>query len=187
MPRSPDSASTGSPGMRRISEKTSSVMPRKVGTTRPTRLRTKASTPWTAAGLLVRHVHLAEEMVRRRVHLVARHFLADRIEAHRVGDRNPRRFLVRDLLRLGIEAGAIGLARRQLGVLDQAFEIVVAPARDGAAALDRGAAQVRHEEVVGVAVVARPAEHHRVLLAGLAALPVLAPLVGEQLGANADL
>jgi hypothetical protein len=43
MPRSPESASTGSPGMRRISEKTSSVMPRKVGTTRASRLRTKAS------------------------------------------------------------------------------------------------------------------------------------------------
>src|SRR6185436_7147036 len=106
MPRSPDSASTGSPGIRRISEKTSSVMPRKVGTTRPSRLRTKASTPGTASGLLVRHVHLVEEVVRGRVHLVTRHFLPDRIEPHRVGDRDPRRFLVRDLLRLGVEAGA---------------------------------------------------------------------------------
>src|SRR5678815_3137672 len=144
MPRSPDSASTGSPGMRRISEKTSSVMPRKVGTTRPTRLRTKASTPGAAAvGVLfaVRHVHLVEEVVRRRVHLVARHFLSDRIEAHRVGDRDPRRFLVRDLLRLGVETGAIGLARGELGVLDQLLEAVVTPARDVAAALDRGAAE----------------------------------------------
>src|SRR5881394_695818 len=115
MPRSPDSASTGSPGIRRISEKTSSVMPRKVGTTRPRRLRTKASTPWTASGLLaVGHVDLVEEVVRGRVHLVAGDFLSHRIEAHRVRDRNPRRFLVRDLLRLGVEAGAIGLARRQL-------------------------------------------------------------------------
>src|SRR6478735_1795665 len=171
MPRSPDSASTGSPGIRRIREKTSSVMPRKVGTTRPTRLRTKASTPWTAAGLLaVRHVHLVEEVVRRRVHLVARHFLSDRIKAHRVGDRDPRRLLVRDLLRFAVEAGAIGLARCELGVLDQLLEAVVAPARDVAAALDRGAAETCHEEVVGMAVVARPAEHHRVLLAGLAAL-----------------
>src|SRR5436190_2529301 len=187
MPRSPESASTGSPGMRRISEKTSSVMPRKVGTTRPRRLRTKASTPWTASGLLVRHVHLVEEVVRGGVHLVARHFLSDRIEAHRVGDRDPWRFVVRDLLRLGVEAGAVGLARRELGVLDELLEAVVAPARDVAAALDRGAAEQRHEEVVGVAVVARPAEHHRVLLAGLAALPVLAPLVGDELGANGDL
>src|SRR5678815_60534 len=141
MPRSPDSASTGSPGMRRISEKTSSVMPRKVGTTRPTRLRTKASTPGTAAGLLVRHVHLVEEVVRRRVHLVARHFLSDRIESHRMRDRDPRRLLVRDLLRLGVETGAIGLARGELGVLDQLLEAVVTPARDVAAALDRGAAE----------------------------------------------
>src|SRR6188768_3155827 len=125
MPRSPDSASTGSPGMRRISEKTSSVMPRKVGTTRASRLKTKASTPRTLGALLVRHVHLVEEVVRRRVHLVARHFLADRIESHRMRDRDPRRLLVRDLLRLRIEAGAIGLARRQLGVLDQLLEAVV--------------------------------------------------------------
>src|SRR5258705_9470686 len=115
MPRSPDSASTGSAGIRRISEKTSSVMPRKVGTTRARRLRTKASTPGAAGVLLaVRHVDLVEEVVRGRVHLVARHFLPDRIEAHRMRDRDPRRFFVRDLLRLGIEAGAIGLARRQL-------------------------------------------------------------------------
>src|SRR6185436_15027567 len=153
MPRSPDSASTGSPGMRRFSEKTSSVMPRKVGTTRPRRLRTKASTPGAAVVLLaVRHVHLVEEVVRGRVHLVARHFLSDRIEADRVGDRDPRRFLVRDLLRLGVEAGAVGLARGELGVLNQLLEAVVAPARDVAAALDRGAAEQRHEEVVGVAV-----------------------------------
>src|SRR3954452_885881 len=131
MPRSPDNASTGSPGIRRISEKTGSVMPRKVGTTRPKRLRTKASTPGTAAALLaVRHVHLVEEVVRGRVHLVARHFLSDRIEAHRVGDRDPRRFVVRNFLRLGVEAGAVGLARRQLGVLNQLLESVVAPARD---------------------------------------------------------
>src|SRR3982751_2824014 len=148
MPRSPDSASTGSPGMRRISEKTSSVMPRKVGTTRPRRLRTKASTPATASGLLaVGHVHLVEEVVRRRVHLVARHFPSDRIEADRVSDRDPRSFLVRDLLRLGVEAGATSLARRELAVLDQLLEAVVAPARDVAAALHRSAAEQRDEEV----------------------------------------
>src|SRR5204862_7493779 len=97
MPRSPESASSGSPGMRRISEKTSSVMPRKVGTTRPRRLRTKASTPGTAASLLaVRHVHLVEEVVGGRVHLVARHFLSDRIEAHRVRARDPPRFALPD-------------------------------------------------------------------------------------------
>src|SRR6187455_3199715 len=125
MPRSPDSASTGSPGIRRISEKTSSVMPRKVGTTRPSRLRTKASTPWTATDLLVGHVHLVEEVVRGRVHLVAGHFLPHRVETHRVGDRDPRRFLVRDLLRLRVEAGAVGLPRRELGVLDEFLEAVV--------------------------------------------------------------
>src|SRR4051794_20582724 len=146
MPRSPDNASTGSPGIRRISEKTSSVMPRKVGTTRPRRLRTKASTPGTAAALLaVRHVHLVEEVVRGRVHLVARHFLSDRIEAHRVGDRDPWRFLVHDLLRLRVEAGAVRLARRELGVLDELLEAFAAPARDVAAALDRRAAEQRHE------------------------------------------
>src|SRR6476661_4820806 len=108
MPRSPESASTGSPGIRRIRAKTSSVMPRKVGTTRARRLRTKANTPRPGSFLLVRHVDLVEVVVRGRVHLVAGHFLPDRIEAHRVGDRDPGRFLVRDHLRLGVEAGAVG-------------------------------------------------------------------------------
>src|SRR5689334_3415343 len=126
MPRSPDSASTGSPGMRRISAKTSSVMPRNVGTTRATRLRRKAST--RARASLPGHVHLVEEVVRRRVHLVADDVLPDRIEAHRVRDRDPRRLLVRDLLRFGVEAGAVGLPGRELGVLDQLLEAVVAPA-----------------------------------------------------------
>src|SRR5664279_3195884 len=119
MPRSPESASTGSPGIRRISEKTSSVMPRKVGTTRPRRLRTNVNMlvaelrpracphpgplRWRerAEDLLAGHVDLVEVVVRGRIHLVAGHFLSHRVEAHRVRDRDPRRVVVRDLLRLG--------------------------------------------------------------------------------------
>src|SRR5258705_10672631 len=41
MPRSPTRTSTGSPGTRRIRTKVSRMMPRKVGTTSPTRVRTK--------------------------------------------------------------------------------------------------------------------------------------------------
>src|SRR6185369_12282598 len=110
MPRSPESASTGSPGSRRISANTSKVMPMKVGTTRARRLRRKENiwtvipakagihmwhewTPASAgvtASLRAGQIHLVEEVVGRRVHLVADHFLAHRVEAHRVGDGDPR-------------------------------------------------------------------------------------------------
>src|SRR6516164_7017967 len=43
MPRSPDIASTGSPGIMRISENTSSVIPMKVGTTTARRLKRNVS------------------------------------------------------------------------------------------------------------------------------------------------
>src|ERR1044072_4674332 len=107
MPRSPESASTGSPGMRRISAKTSNGMTRKLGTTRPRRLRRNETMPLSSAASLPRHVDLVEEVVRGRVHLVADDVLSDRIEAHRVRDRDPRRLVVEDLLRLGVEAGAV--------------------------------------------------------------------------------
>src|ERR1700760_3529756 len=106
MPRSPESASTGSPGIRRISEKTSSVIPRKVGTTRASRLRTKENMLAPALARqrsLAGDVDLVEVMVRGRVHLVAGHFLSHRIEAHRVRDRDPGRLVVRDRLGLGVE------------------------------------------------------------------------------------
>src|SRR4051812_18100196 len=97
MPRSPERASTGSPGSRRISAKTSSVMPMKVGRTRAKRLRRKANMglkpfalslskgfdklspngyPDGPASLRAGHIHLVEEVVRRRIHLVPHNLLA---------------------------------------------------------------------------------------------------------------
>src|SRR6185436_13668618 len=99
MPRSPDMASTGSPGSRRISENTSSVMPMKVGSTSDRRLARKVNMEecvqagrrlkplsdlcfMGASTGLLGQVDLGEVVVRGRVHLVADHFLAHRIEAH---------------------------------------------------------------------------------------------------------
>ena len=61
-------------------------------------------------------------MVRRRIHLVAHHFLAHRIESHAVGDGDPRRLFVRDLLRLLVERRAVGLLGGELGLLDEVLE-----------------------------------------------------------------
>src|SRR6186713_1758353 len=114
MPRSPESASTGSPGTRRIRAKTSRVMPRKVGTTRARRLRMKAIMRRgpSPSSSLAGDVHPVEVVVRGRVHPVADDFLANRVETHGVGDRDPRRLLIGDDLGLGIEAGPVGLTGR---------------------------------------------------------------------------
>src|SRR5436190_23682448 len=82
-------------------------------------------------------IGLVEVMVRRRIHFVALHFLAQRIEANRMRDRDPRRFFLEDHLRLFVELRAIGLLRRLRRLDDQLFERLVAPARVVAAALHR--------------------------------------------------
>jgi hypothetical protein len=102
-----------------------------------------------------------------------------------VRDGDPRRFLVRDLLCLGVEAGAIGLARRQLGVLDQLLEAVVAPARDVAAALDRGAAEQRDEE--GRGRRCRPTSRTSSSAARRSCCASCTRPTRYELGANADL
>ena len=126
-----------------------------------------------------RDIDAVEVMMRRRVHLVAFDFLTHRLEADRVGYGDPGRFFLDDDLRLLVELGAVGLLGCLRGLDDQVFERLVAPARVIAAALDRLATQQRHEEVVGVAVVAGPAEHHDLMLAALGALAILGPLEGR--------
>ena len=75
-----------------------------------------------------------------------------------------------------------------LGLEHQIVERLVAELGDVAAAgLGRVAAQQRVQEVVRVAVVAGPAQHAHLVLAGLHALAVLAPLEALDLGLDADL
>src|SRR6476620_2843339 len=185
IPRSPEIFSTGSPGIRWISANASSVTPRNVGTTSARRLSRKASIAGACGSRCESDV--VEEVMRRRIHPVAPHFLAQRVEAHRMRDRYPRRLVLDDRLRLLVELRTIGLVRPLRCLDDQVFERLVAPARDIPSALHRFATEERNEEVVGIAIVARPAEHHRRLLACLAALAILGPLVSDELRVHADL
>src|SRR6185437_1475969 len=184
--------STGSPGIRWISANASSVTPKNVGMISARRRRAKRNIGYPprrvrARASRRRQIDLVEIVVRRRVHLVAAHLLAQCVEAHRMRDWNPRRLVVHDHLRLLVELRAVGLLRRLRRLDDEVLERLVAPARVVAAALDRLAAQERDEKVVGIAVVAGPAEHHDLMLATLRALAVLGPFVGDELRAHADL
>ena len=101
--------------------------------------------------------------------LVADDALAHRLEAHGVRDRHPHGFFLDDFLRLGVELGAFALVGETRGLDDDVVVSRVAPAGEVAAALDRVAGKQVGEEVVGVAVVSAPAEHHRLVFAVLGA------------------
>src|SRR5690349_5255895 len=96
-----------------------------------------------------REIDLVEIVMRRRIHLVTLHFFAQRIEADRMRDRDPRRLFLENHLRLLVELCAVRLLRRLRRLDDQIFEWLVAPARVIAAAFHRFAAEQRHEEIVG--------------------------------------
>ena len=121
------SVSIGSPGTRRISTKASSVMPMKVGTTRPSagqeeaehradqpRKRARRPRGRSVAGRL-RHGRSLRCRRRRRcggrtaTSLKSITSLRIGFELHRVRDREPRRLLLEDHLRLLVELGALGL------------------------------------------------------------------------------
>src|SRR5439155_20221566 len=89
----------------------------------------------------LRQIDLVEVVMRRRIHLVTLHVLAQRIEADRVRNGDPRRLFLEDDLRLLIELRAIGLLRRLRRLDDQVLERLVAPARVVAAALHRFATE----------------------------------------------
>jgi hypothetical protein len=74
-----------------------------------------------------------------------------------VRDGRPRRLLLEDDLRLLVELGAALLVGDGLRLLDQLLEVLVAPLGAVGVAY-RVAAEEDGEEVVRVAVVARPAE-----------------------------
>ena len=93
---------------------------------------------------------------------VAGDLLAHRHEDERVVERDPRRLLLEDHLRLLVELRALGLVGGLLRLGDQVVELLVAPL-GAVVAADRVAAEQHVEEVVRIAVVAGPAEHHRAL------------------------
>src|SRR5205823_10956296 len=114
-------------------------------------------------------------------------FLAQRVETDRVRERDPRRLFLHDHLRLSAELRAIGLLWRLRRLDDEILERFVAPARVVAPTFDRLAPEERDEEVVRIAVVARPAERRDLMLAALRPLAIFRPFVSHELRLYADL
>src|SRR5215471_6182228 len=102
--RSPARVSIGSPGTRRIKMKASSVMPRNVGTTRLTRVRTKRIMDDEAYPLAANtsslQIDSVECVTAEWAELEVHHFLAYRLELHRMSDGEPWRLLFEDDLSL---------------------------------------------------------------------------------------
>ncbi len=73
------------------------------------------------------------------------------------------------------------------GRLNKIFKRLIAPARVVGAVFRRGAAEQGREEVIRIPVVAGPAHHHALVLARFRPLQILAPLVGDDLGLDANL
>src|SRR5829696_7400954 len=104
---------------------------------------------------LLLDIHSIERVAPERRELEVHDLLAHRLELHRMGDREPRRLLLEDDLRLSVELGAFLLVARDLRLRDEVVERLVAPLRGVAAAgLGGVAAEERVQEVVGIAVVA---------------------------------
>src|SRR5260221_485364 len=98
-------------------------------------------------------------MLAKRAELEVDDLLAHRLELDRVRDGEPRRLFLEDDLRLAIEVGPLLDVGLVLGLDDQVVEWLEAPFRGVAAArLGSIAAEQDMEEVVGIAVVAGPAQ-----------------------------
>ena len=98
-----------------------------------------------------------------------------------------RRLVVLDLLHARIEFRPIGLVCQGAGFLEQLIELGVAPFRRVAVARFASRATSQEEEIVRVAVVPGPTILAGDLLASGEALAILAPLIGDELGVDADL
>src|SRR5215469_4635528 len=186
MPRSPAMASIGSPGTRRIRKKATSVIPMKVGITWLMRTSAKRTIATPAGSRL--YVDTVEGVPRERARLEVDHFLAHWHQLHRMGDGKPGGLLLEDDLRLAVERGALRLVGYGLGLGDQLLEGLITELGDVAATgLGGSAAEQRVEEIVGIAVVAGPAELPHLVLAVLQPFAVLAPFEALDLGLDAYL
>src|ERR1700745_3565883 len=96
-----------------------------------------------------------------------------------------RRFVMLDFLHARIEFRPIGLVRQGAGLLEQVFELSVAPFRRVAVARFAAGATSQEKEIIRIAIVAGPTVLAGGLLAIGEALAILAPLVGDELGVDA--
>src|SRR5215469_9039838 len=191
-PRSPARVSIGSPGTRRIKMNASSVMPRNVGTTRLTRVRTKRIMGGEADSLAAKNPSLQIDSVERVTaewaELEVHHFLAHRLELHRMSDGEPGRLLFEDDLGSFVQFGSLCLIICHFCLQNERIKILIAPFCDIAAARRRrGTAEQGIEKVVRISIVSGPSELGSLVLAGLKALPILTPLEALDLDRYPDL
>src|SRR5690606_6649826 len=114
------------------------------------------------------------------------HFLAHRLVHGGMRHRGDRHLALEDHLRLLVQLGACGHIGGALGGLDQFVVVLEAPLGE-VVAVHRIATIEGAEPVVRVTVVTAPADQHGIVLAGLGALEVPAPLVADDACLDADL
>src|SRR3954449_6977044 len=161
--RSPRSAEAGSPGRALIHRKTRIESPRRIGTRRSSRRTTKRSIyvvvrrPTTPFSLDSPDRHESERLERNRAGRVALDRLLESERRARVCVRDTGQVIHDDLVRLLVELGALGLVRLRARLLQDVEDLVVVEVELGGVRPEEDA-----EEVVGVSVVARPADQVQV-------------------------
>src|SRR5438046_257586 len=163
MPRSPTRTSTGSPGTRRIATNVTNISATNVGTVRAMRLRKYLSmsriAPLVRSGpRALLHVDTVELVRAEGALLETGDSLAHRLVDHRMRDLEVGRVLVLDHLHFAVELRAFLAIGQRLRTVEALVELLVAPFREVLSAGARRGAAVQEEEVVGIAVVAGPAE-----------------------------
>src|SRR5580704_8529024 len=187
MPCSPTLTSTGSPGTSRIAAKVTNINATKVGSVNAIRRMRNLITLLFPSAAALLQVGAGEFVPAERRDLVAGEIgLGDLID-DRMRDGEPDGLIMRDGLHLLIELRALLLVGRLARFLEFVLIGLVAEARDVLPAVTRRVAAEEEEEIVGVAIVARPAKLAGHRLALLETLAILAPFIGDELGVDADL
>src|SRR5438128_3653837 len=171
--------------------KTRRDTPRSTGTTvrlrrmayRLTALSSSARSARSARSALL-ELDRVEVLRPRRVRHVAFHAFRERQGRLVVGDEEPPHVIMEHLLGLPVELGPLGLIREPLGAQEDVPQRLV---RVEPLARDAGLAEEIAEEIVGIAVVPRPAEHVEGHLPVLPLVQVHRPLGRLQLGLDPDL
>src|SRR5260364_18181 len=113
------------------------------------------------------------------------HVLADWLKGDWISNWRERLFVLKNLLCFDIQPGAFVLLRCPRRFLDKFLEMLVTPLRliGGVHSL---ATEQRAQPVVGIAIIAIPAEEPRIMLALAGALQILGILVGDNICLDAD-
>src|SRR5215210_1220396 len=190
----------GSPGMARTIKNTTTDTPSSTGMIckilRPTysarsqssvrRANTAPSPP--RALFATRKRYGVERLAARRVRIEALHRILKAYGRFDVGDGHPRGVLVHDLLRLVVRILTRAFVHGRLGLLEQFVYLRVLVVGDvaGGARCRTCTVEQYVQEVVRVAVVPRPPEQARRMLPAARLGQVGGPLVGDELGVDAD-